>query len=151
MPYMVTLKNKVWIPSSESSTQSPTLRCIFSRIGEAQIHPKLLPVVLDIDVPEIKTSADLPRLTKDSRKTGSPLTKIAQIQPSQHRGVSTNMEKPEKYINNLHGHLTKNNVFLNSGRIFAAAEFFDTIPDRILTSINKIDNTITRGMLMAEI
>jgi hypothetical protein len=61
------------------------------------------------------------------------------------------MEKPEKYINNLHGRLTKNNVFHNSGRIFAAAEFFDTIPDRILTSINKIDDTITRGMLMAEI
>jgi hypothetical protein len=76
---------------------------------------------------------------------------IAQIQPPQHRGVSTNMEKPENYINALHAHLTHNNVFLNSGQIFAAAEFFDSIPDRLLTSTNKIDDTITWGMLMTEI
>lgn len=75
---------------------------------------------------------------------------MTHIQPPQLRGVSSNMDKPEKYILALHEHLVKNNAFCNSAPIFAAAKFFDHLPPHLVTSINKFDGTITQGMLLAE-
>jgi hypothetical protein len=75
---------------------------------------------------------------------------MAQIQTPQIRGVSSNMDKPETYIWALHAHLMKNNVFSNSAPIFEAAKYFDQLPPRMVTKINKFDGTITQGVSLAE-
>ena len=75
---------------------------------------------------------------------------LAQIQAPKTRGISSHTDKPEVYILALHKHLTDNQVYKTATSTFMAANNFDRVPVDIVTAINKIDRTITQGMLLAE-
>ena len=51
----------------------------------------------------------------------------------------------------LHKHLTSNQVFLQSTRVFAAARTSNKVPADLVASINKFDRWITSSMLLAEL
>jgi hypothetical protein len=76
---------------------------------------------------------------------------LAHMVPAKARGVSSHTDKPEVYITALHEHLTANNVFNNSAKIFTKARESDRASDQLVEAINKIDRTLTFGMLLAEI
>jgi hypothetical protein len=75
---------------------------------------------------------------------------LAQILAPKSRGVSSNTDKPEVYIQASHQHLSSNNVSTNSASMFAAARTVHTVPNALITAINKFDRTITQGMPLAE-
>jgi hypothetical protein len=75
---------------------------------------------------------------------------LAQILAPKSRGVSSKTDKPEVFIQASHQHLSANNVFATSASVFAAARTFRTVPNALITAINKFDRTITQGMLLAE-
>jgi hypothetical protein len=75
---------------------------------------------------------------------------LAQIIPPKLRGVSSNTDKPAEYITALHKHLTANNAFTQTAEVINTVKHLEQVPTNMITTLNKIDRTIARGMLMAE-
>lgn len=73
------------------------------------------------------------------------------IQAPKIRGVSSKTDQPEVYIKTLHHHLVSNTAFTTSATLLTNIQFYDQAPPRLVMGVNKIDNTVTRGMLAAEL
>jgi hypothetical protein len=76
----------------------------------------------------------------------------ASILPPKLRGVSSKTNDPSLYVMAIQKHLIANNVYVNSVKIFAAARSSEgRVAFTQIKALNKIDATITRAMLLAEL
>jgi hypothetical protein len=75
---------------------------------------------------------------------------MASILPPKLRGVSSKTPDPTEYIEAIQRHLTGNQVYARSITIFEAARQHPTAPERLVITINKLDRSVTRAMIMAE-
>jgi hypothetical protein len=75
------------------------------------------------------------------------------ILPPKLRGVSSKTNDPTLYVMAIQKHLLANNVYNKSATIFAVMmrSSEGSVLDTLVRAINKIDNSITRVMLLAEI
>jgi hypothetical protein len=76
----------------------------------------------------------------------------ASIPPPKLRGVSSKTNDPTLYVMAIQKHLFANNVYNKSASIFVAMHSSDgSVTDTLVRAINKIDDSITRAMLLAEL
>ena len=122
------------------------------RLDYVFVSPRILPFIqkCGIDPFHQVIFTDHCGLFLDLDLKGLLGSELVQIQAPKTRGFSSHTGNPEVYVLTLHQHLLDSPVFTTATAVFAAATPLERVPAALVLAINKLDWTITQGMLLAE-